>query len=133
MPCLRAQRVVIVNIRPSRAQRKEKSHFFLIRSASRKVLGGLLQHPLQKKAARLDPAVTLSVLPDAPEAKRLGRRLFQMGRELMLHLPMEAEGGEGALEPVVLNSRMARLQFQRAVLIALKKQLEAASVVSHTV
>jgi len=73
------------------------------------------------KAARLDPAITLSILPDAPEAERLGQALYDMDRELMLHLPMEAQNREGALEPVVLNSRMDRLVFQRAVLVALRK------------
>lgn len=73
------------------------------------------------RAARLDPAVTLSILPDAPEAEKLGQTLYDMGRELMLHLPMEARNRDAAIEPVVLNSRMERLVFQRAVLVALRR------------
>ena len=37
--------------------------------------------------------ITLSVLPDLPHSRESARRIVDSGKELILHLPMEADGG----------------------------------------
>ncbi len=83
------------------------------------------------QAARLDPAITLSLLPDAPESQRLAVELRRMGRELMLHIPMQAEYTGSALEPVVLRADMARREFQRSLIDTLARYPGVSGVNNH--
>ncbi len=83
------------------------------------------------QAAQLDPAITLSILPDAPESQRLAAKLRRMGRELMLHIPMQADYTGSALEPVVLRADMERREFQRSLIEALARYPGISGVNNH--
>ncbi len=83
------------------------------------------------RAAKLDPAVTLSLLPDAPDSQTLAVALRHMGREIMLHMPMQSVQREGPFEPVVLRNDMSRDEFQRSVIEALVKFPGVAGLNNH--
>ena len=83
------------------------------------------------KAARLDPAITLSILPDAPDSQKLAVALRRMGREIMLHMPMQAEHRSYRLEPVVLRASMDKAAFQHAVIDALARFPGVAGLNNH--
>lgn len=68
-----------------------------------------------QRAAALHPAITLSVLPEAPYAKRLSSELNTAGHELMLHLPMQAGFTKAATEPVVLREDMEESLFKTII------------------
>ncbi len=46
--------------------------------------------PVQDALLRLPPAVTFSILPDAPFSTQIAEQARQQQREIMLHMPMEA-------------------------------------------
>ncbi len=83
------------------------------------------------RAARLDPAITLSILPDAPDSQKLAVALRRMGREIMLHMPMQAEHGSYRLESVVLRAGMDKAAFQHAVIDALARFPGVAGLNNH--
>ncbi|HFD87344.1 MAG TPA: divergent polysaccharide deacetylase family protein [Gammaproteobacteria bacterium] len=82
------------------------------------------------KAAHLHPNITLSILPDAPEARRLAKKAYAMGRELMLHLPMQSVNAQST-EPVVLNLDMDKATLERTVLHYLQHFPEVSGVNNH--
>jgi len=49
--------------------------------------------------------ITLSVLPNLPHSEESARRVFQAGKELLLHLPMEAENGADPGPGAILTSQ----------------------------
>jgi polysaccharide deacetylase 2 family uncharacterized protein YibQ len=87
-------------------------------------------YPAGLKAARLHPQITLSILPDAPEARRLAKKAAEMGRELMLHLPMQSTNAQPA-EPRVLSLDMGRAEFERTVLRFMHRFPEVSGVNNH--
>jgi polysaccharide deacetylase 2 family uncharacterized protein YibQ len=52
----------------------------------------------------LDPKLTLSILPNTPQAAEVARQAVARGFEVMLHMPMEAEEGvDKALAPLTVG------------------------------
>jgi len=49
--------------------------------------------------------LTLSVLPNLPHSEESARRVFAAGKELLLHLPMEAENGSDPGPGAILTSQ----------------------------
>jgi polysaccharide deacetylase 2 family uncharacterized protein YibQ len=49
--------------------------------------------------------ITLSVLPNLPHSEESARRVFEAGKELLLHLPMEAENGADPGPGAILTSQ----------------------------
>ncbi|MBF0496571.1 MAG: divergent polysaccharide deacetylase family protein [Deltaproteobacteria bacterium] len=60
-------------------------------------------YELDKKLLALDPALTFSILPFSPHGKQVANEARRLGREIMLHMPMEpasyprTDPGPGAL------------------------------------
>ena len=68
------------------------------------------------RVVRLPGPVACAFLPHAPFTARLARQAHFLNKEVMLHLPMQADGHENALdEPGVLTLDMTRHQFMTAL------------------
>lgn len=67
-----------------------------------------------KRAVNLNGNITYSFLPDTPFAQRLARRAHQQQKEIMLHLPMEAEANN-RLESGALTQCLSEKQFKSLV------------------
>ena len=73
-------------------------------------LGNELQQG--KRAVQLPGSVTLAFLPHAAHTEFLANKANTVGKEVMLHLPMESESGT-PLGPGGLTSHMTEQQFQQ--------------------
>lgn len=69
---------------------------------------------LDKQAVTLPGPVACAFLPDTPYAARLARAAHQAGKEVLLHLPLEALGHE-KLGPGGLTLPMTRYEFVSTV------------------
>ncbi len=67
-----------------------------------------------REAIDLPGTLTYSFLPDTPYAARFARAAHAEGREVMLHLPMEAES-ERRLGPGGITLQMSEAQFRATV------------------
>ncbi len=74
--------------------------------------------------------VTLGLLPHTPHADRLARLAVERGREVLLHVPMEARSGK-RLGPGGLTSTMDRGAVRRTLDAALASLPMAAGVSNH--
>ncbi|GGB07211.1 divergent polysaccharide deacetylase family protein [Agarivorans gilvus] len=79
---------------------------------------------------QLDPAITLSVLPSSPYAKRIAQQAQQQQREVMLHLPMQGSRSL-ALGPYGLSENLAEAAFKQRVLAAISDFPEASGLNNH--
>lgn len=61
-----------------------------------------------KRAIALPGAVTYAVLPGTPSAAALARRAHERGKEVLLHLPLQANSEDNLDEPVGINLDMSR-------------------------
>lgn len=68
------------------------------------------QLKLGQRAADLPGAIAFSFLPHSPYVKLLSQRVHDQNKEVMLHLPMEAEGGK-ALGPGGITECMEQKKF----------------------
>lgn len=66
-------------------------------------------------ALTLSGPVAFSILPNTPGAKRILNAARDAGFEIMLHLPMESKGSNGAMSPGTLTSDMNWITFVRTV------------------
>ena len=66
--------------------------------------------PLGQRAAALEGNLTLAVLPKTPGAKKIARKGFKAGKEIMLHAPMSNHNNE-ALGPGGLTDEMDKATF----------------------
>ncbi|MCC3750131.1 MAG: divergent polysaccharide deacetylase family protein [Halorhodospira halophila] len=83
-----------------------------------------------RRAIDLDAGVTLSVLPHTPHGRYLAERAHERGREVMLHLPMEAKNGADP-GPGALFLDMDEVQVRETVARALEAVPHAAGVNNH--
>ncbi|MFO1434951.1 MAG: divergent polysaccharide deacetylase family protein [Gammaproteobacteria bacterium] len=63
-----------------------------------------------ERALALPGALTYSILPRTPAALQLSQRAAQLGKDVLLHLPMEAESGNAQLGPGAIILGMTREQ-----------------------
>ncbi len=82
------------------------------------------------RAIELAEGGTLSVLPHTPHGRDLAERAHQRGREVMLHLPMEAKNGADP-GPGALFLDMDEAQIRETVARALEAVPHAAGVNNH--
>ncbi len=71
-----------------------------------------------KKAVQLPGPIALSFLPHTPHVQTLASQAHAAGKEVMLHLPMESEGGK-QLGPGGLTLHMTEQQLQQTTRKAL--------------
>ena len=67
-----------------------------------------------ERAVHLHGAVTMAILPHAPHSRALAETAHRLGKEVMLHLPMEAVGGN-RLGPDALTEALGEKAFKRTV------------------
>lgn len=83
------------------------------------------------EAIRLNPNITLSILPDAPFAKTLANTAIQSGREVMIHIPMQPSTPQTTHEPVVLSLDMGRSEIRSIINRYLSTFPDARGVNNH--
>lgn len=81
-------------------------------------LGNQLQSG--RRAIGLHGDVAFAFLPGTPLAASLARRAYRDGKEVLLHLPLQADAGEPSTDPVGIRLDMSRVEvgeaFERALL-----------------
>ena len=87
---------------------------------------------LEELEAFLDfPApITLSVLPNLSHSEESARRIFEAGKELLLHLPMEAENGNDPGPGAILTSQEDE-QIRRLLQAGFAQVPQAAGMNNH--
>lgn len=83
-----------------------------------------------RQALALPAGVTYAILPHSPHARTLADEARQAGRELMLHLPMQARDGR-QLGPGGLELHMTRQQFRRTLRSSLASVPNVAGINNH--
>jgi polysaccharide deacetylase 2 family uncharacterized protein YibQ len=84
-----------------------------------------------QRAIRLPGPVSFAVLPGTPRASELATLAFENGKEVLLHLPLQAKSDDGRDEPLGLNLHMDRVEFGNTFERALKSVPHAIGVNSH--
>jgi polysaccharide deacetylase 2 family uncharacterized protein YibQ len=74
----------------------------------------------------LDPALTVSILPDAPHAADTAAKAKALGFEVLLHMPMEAGEGYGGV-----TSAMTPMEMQQTLDECLAKVPGASGINNH--
>jgi polysaccharide deacetylase 2 family uncharacterized protein YibQ len=83
-----------------------------------------------RRALELQGAVTYAFLPHTPYARRLANKAHVLGREVMLHLPMDAHGGN-RLGPGALSLHMTEGKLQETLKSSLASVPHVAGVNNH--
>lgn len=82
------------------------------------------------RAIELPGDITFAILPHTPHGASIGRLAWQLGKEVILHLPMESRDGH-PLGPGGVTAAMSREQFQRTVVDALQSVPNVVGVSNH--
>ena len=61
-----------------------------------------------KRALSLPGPVTLSFLPGGPRSRWLAEQAHALGKDILLHLPLQAHGDDSRAEPVEMHIDMSR-------------------------
>lgn len=83
------------------------------------------------RAIDLPGPVACAILPDAPRARQLAKAAADGGKEVLLHLPMDAVGGDQLAEPSQVTLDMSRASFKSMVNAALDAVPHAVGVSNH--
>lgn len=84
-----------------------------------------------QRAIDLPGPVAFAVLPGTPRADTLARHAHARGKEVLLHLPLQAVPDDRAQEPVGINLDMSRREFGDAFERALTSIPHAIGVNNH--
>jgi hypothetical protein len=84
-----------------------------------------------KRAIELPGAVTFSFLPGAPRARVLAEQAYGNGKEILLHLPLQAYADEGRSEPSEIGIDMSRERLISVFNEALESVPHATGINSH--
>ena len=82
------------------------------------------------EAVALPGAITYSVLPQVPYSRAIARRAHAVGKEVMLHLPMQPVDGR-PMGPGGLHNAMNREEFAHAVWASVSSIPHVAGVNNH--
>jgi polysaccharide deacetylase 2 family uncharacterized protein YibQ len=83
------------------------------------------------RSINLPGPVACAILPSTPRATKLAETAFANGKEVLLHLPLQAESEDGRLEPGGLLLDMSREQFTTTFAKNLDSIPHAIGVNSH--
>lgn len=84
-----------------------------------------------ERTIALPGPIACAILPDAPRAASLARAAHAQGKEVMLHLPMQAANHTGNTEPDYLTIDMSRAGFSAAFDQAIDAVPHAIGVNNH--
>lgn len=84
-----------------------------------------------RRAIKLPGPVSFAVLPGAPRSRALATLAFESGKEVLLHLPLQAAPDDGLQEPLEINLEMSRKELGVAFDQALASVPHAIGVNSH--
>lgn len=84
-----------------------------------------------RRAIELPGPLSYAVLPETPRGRLLAEAANQNGKEVLLHLPLEAVAHDGPPEPGGITLDMTRDQFRDAFAAALESVPFAIGVSSH--
>ncbi|MCA8966993.1 MAG: divergent polysaccharide deacetylase family protein [Planctomycetes bacterium] len=82
------------------------------------------------RAIELPGDVTFAVLPHTPHGASIARLAWQLGKEVILHLPMESRDSRH-LGPGGITTAMGRAEIQRTVVDALRAVPHAVGLSNH--
>ncbi|MDX1404469.1 MAG: divergent polysaccharide deacetylase family protein [Woeseiaceae bacterium] len=86
---------------------------------------------LGQRALNLPGPVSFAVLPATPRAEALANRAQSLGKDVLLHLPLQSAGTGYTAEPGSLLLDMSRTQFADAFALALQSVPHAIGVNNH--
>ena len=89
------------------------------------------QASASRRAIDLPGPVACAILPDAPRARQLAQAATDGGKEVLLHLPMDAVGGNQLAEPSQVTLDMSRASFKSVVSAAFDAVPTAVGVSNH--
>lgn len=84
-----------------------------------------------REATEIAGLETFAVLPFTPYGRALGERLYAAGKEVMLHLPMEAHNRNELLGPGALTEAMSEGEFNTAARAAIESIPHLSGVNNH--
>lgn len=84
-----------------------------------------------RRALALPGPIAFAVLPETPYGRRLAMLANDAGREVLLHLPLEAANHEGPAEPGGITLDMTRGTFRTTFAAAMETVPFAVGVSSH--
>lgn len=84
-----------------------------------------------KRAVSLPGAITFSFLPGSPRARFLANRAHSLGKEVLLHLPLQACSDEGRSEPSEIGIDMSRARLGEVLNEALESVPHVRGINSH--
>ncbi len=84
-----------------------------------------------RRALELPGPIAFAVLPETPYGRRLATLANTAGREVLLHLPLQAANHEGPAEPGGITLDMTRGTFRTAFAAAMETVPFAVGVSSH--
>lgn len=84
-----------------------------------------------QRAIGLPGPVSYAVLPGAPRTRALALMAHANGKEVLLHLPLQARAGEAAQEPLGINLHMNRSEFRDTFEKAFESVPHAIGVNNH--
>ncbi len=84
-----------------------------------------------QRAIQLPGPVSFAVLPGTPRARTLALEAHKYGKEVLLHLPLQAKPNDSVQEPMSINLDMNREEFRDTFELALSSVPYAIGVNSH--
>lgn len=84
-----------------------------------------------KRAIHLPGTVSVSFLPGSPRARLLANHAHMLGKEVLLHLPLQAYSDEGRSEPSEIGIDMSRDQLSAVFNAALESVPHVTGINSH--
>ena len=84
-----------------------------------------------KRALELPGPVTFSFLPGGPRSRWLAEQAHALGKDILLHLPLQAHGDDSRSEPAEIHIDMSRLRIGAVVDEALAAVPHVIGINSH--
>lgn len=84
-----------------------------------------------QRAIELPGPISFAVLPGTPRARALAVLAFESGKEVLLHLPLQAKPNDSTQDPLGINLDMSRREFGDTFERALTSVPHAIGVNSH--
>lgn len=84
-----------------------------------------------ERAINLPGPVACAVLPGTPRAMHLAEAAYASGKEVLLHLPLQAQSNHNPAEPGGLHLDMSRAEFTRTFIADIEAIPHAIGVSSH--